>query len=82
MRSDRIATADSLVLGGLLAAYDLSGHDELYLRKAVELGDRLLCVFDTPSGIAASFVDLAKRELIYDRDSSSGAIDTAEPRRQ
>lgn len=59
------------VLGGLLAAYDLSGHDELYLRKAVDLGDRLLCIFDTPSGIPASFVNLAKRQLIYDRDSES-----------
>ena len=31
----------------------------------------MLCIFDTPSKIAASFVDLAKRQLIYDRDSAS-----------
>lgn len=37
------------VLGGLLSAYHLSGEDAMYLRKAVELADRLLPVFDTVS---------------------------------
>ncbi|KAF4121436.1 mannosyl-oligosaccharide alpha-1,2-mannosidase [Geosmithia morbida] len=35
-------------LGGLLAAYDLSGEDAL-LRKAVELGEMLYKGFDTPN---------------------------------
>ncbi|KAK7531246.1 glycosyl hydrolase family 47 protein [Phyllosticta citricarpa] len=34
-------------LGGLLAAYDLSG-DERLLKKALELGDMLYVAFDTP----------------------------------
>jgi len=37
-------------LGGLLAAYDLSGHKVLK-SKAVELGERLLGAFDTPNGM-------------------------------
>jgi len=35
-------------LGGLLAAYDLSG-DKRLLEKAVELGDMLIVAFDTPN---------------------------------
>ena len=35
-------------LGGLLAAYDLSGESVL-MRKAVELGDMLYAAFDTPN---------------------------------
>lgn len=37
-------------LGGLLAAYDLSGETVL-LEKAVQLGDNLMGAFDTPNGI-------------------------------
>ena len=37
-------------LGGLLSAYDISGHKyEILLRKAVELGDMLYVAFDTPN---------------------------------
>ncbi|KAL1923954.1 uncharacterized protein VTP21DRAFT_6989 [Calcarisporiella thermophila] len=39
------------VLGGLLSAFHLSGGDSLYLKRAQELGDKLLAAFDTPSGI-------------------------------
>ncbi|CAE6474146.1 unnamed protein product [Rhizoctonia solani] len=39
------------ILGGLLSAYALSGQDELYLRRAEELGDRLLPAFNTPHGL-------------------------------
>ena len=35
-------------LGGLLSAYDLSGHDVL-LEKALELGELLYAAFDTPN---------------------------------
>jgi hypothetical protein len=46
------------VLGGLLSAHALSG-DPIFLAKAVELGERLLPAFATPSGIPFSDVDLA-----------------------
>ncbi|KAF8712309.1 glycosyl hydrolase 47 family, partial [Rhizoctonia solani] len=39
------------VLGGLLSAYALSNNDELYLRRAQELADRLLPAFNTPHGL-------------------------------
>lgn len=39
------------VLGGLLSAYALSGKDEIYLRRAQELADRLLPAFNTPHGL-------------------------------
>ena len=38
------------VLGGLLAAFHLSGGDQLFLAKAAELGIRLEPAFDSPSG--------------------------------
>ena len=47
----------SLVLGGLLAAYDLS-KDRLFLEKATDLGARLLPAFNTGSGIPRASVDL------------------------
>ncbi|CAI5473852.1 unnamed protein product [Closterium sp. Yama58-4] len=46
------------MLGGLLAAYDLSG-EKVFLEKAKELGDRLLPAFNTPTGIPFAYVDLA-----------------------
>lgn len=57
------------MLGGLLSAYHLSGHDALYLDKAQELADRLLPAFDTESGIPLSFVNLKRREAIADADN-------------
>eukprot|EP00741_Cyanophora_paradoxa_P023313 tig00000254_g22520.t1 len=44
-------------LGGLLAAYDLSG-DAVFLEKARQLGDRLMPAFGTPTGIPHSTVNL------------------------
>ena len=38
------------VLGGLLAAHDLSG-DEMYVEKCVELAKRLEPAFATPTGV-------------------------------
>lgn len=46
------------ILGGLLSAYYLSGGDELYKQKALQLADRLLPVFNTSSGIANTHVQL------------------------
>jgi len=57
------------VLGGLLAAYHLSEGDQLYLDKAVDLADRLLPIFDTPSGIPLSFINLKSGEAIPDKDN-------------
>ncbi|KAL7330857.1 mannosyl-oligosaccharide alpha-1,2-mannosidase, variant 2 [Mucor circinelloides] len=47
------------VLGGLLSAYHLSNNDPLYLRKAVDLGDRLLPAFNSESGIPFSGITLS-----------------------
>ncbi|CAG8442737.1 12310_t:CDS:2 [Acaulospora morrowiae] len=52
------------VLGGLLSAYHLSGNDTTYLQKAIDLGDRLLGAFDSPTGIPYASVNLATREGI------------------
>ncbi|KAF9909216.1 mannosyl-oligosaccharide alpha-1,2-mannosidase [Linnemannia zychae] len=46
------------VLGGLLSAYDQSGHDEVFLTKAVDLADRLMGAFKTASGIPYASVHL------------------------
>ncbi|KAF9366353.1 mannosyl-oligosaccharide alpha-1,2-mannosidase [Mortierella sp. NVP85] len=46
------------VLGGLLSAYDLSGHDSVFLTKAVDLADRLMGAFKTDSGIPYASVHL------------------------
>lgn len=51
-QQDRINTFETTIryLGGFLAAYELSGkkHDGL-LRKATEVGELLMCTFDTES---------------------------------
>lgn len=46
------------VLGGLLSAFHLSGEDPLYRDKAVQLAERLLPAFQSPSGIPFSDVNL------------------------
>ncbi|KAI7847753.1 glycoside hydrolase [Circinella umbellata] len=43
-------------VGGLLSAYELSG-DEMFVEKTVELVDRLLPAFDTPTGIPYQYVN-------------------------
>ncbi|BGP54276.1 hypothetical protein JCM8202_000709 [Rhodotorula sphaerocarpa] len=66
------------VLGGLLSSYHLSGEqDQMLLDKAVDLADRLLPAFDTPSGLPLSFINLAKRLAIPDEDNR-GLISVAE----
>jgi len=44
-------------LGGLIAAYDLS-KDEVFLKKADELGSRLVKAYDTPSGLPHGSINL------------------------
>ena len=58
------------VLGGLLAAYDLDG-DKRILQKAVELGDALMNIFDTPTGLPKNQVNLNARS------SNAGAVGLA-----
>ncbi|KAF9128316.1 mannosyl-oligosaccharide alpha-1,2-mannosidase [Mortierella sp. GBA39] len=63
------------VLGGLLSAYDQSGKDPLFLRKAVDLADRLMGAFETPTGIPYASVHLRDRRGVpgHDRGISSTA---------
>lgn len=58
------------VLGGLLSAYHLTGKDQLYLDKAIDLGTRLLPIFDTPTGIPYSFINLKTGKAKADQDNS------------
>ncbi|CCM02763.1 uncharacterized protein FIBRA_04871 [Fibroporia radiculosa] len=64
------------VLGGLLSAYHLSG-DHMYAERAQDLADRILPVFNTPTGLPLSMVNLKKREGIPDKDNH-GLVSTAE----
>ena len=59
-----------------MSAYNLTG-DALFLEKAVDLGDRILPAFDTPSGLPTSMINLAKREGVMNPDSPD-LISTAE----
>ncbi|KAF9555845.1 glycoside hydrolase family 47 protein [Agrocybe pediades] len=65
------------VLGGLLSAYHLSNEDPVYLEKAKELADRMMPVFDTPSGLPLSMINLQKREKVDD-PHVPGLVSTAE----
>ena len=54
------------LLGGLLSAYQLDG-DKRFLNLAVDLADRLLPAFDSPTGMPYRFVNLvtgAKRDSL------------------
>ncbi|KAI9487146.1 MAG: glycoside hydrolase, partial [Benjaminiella poitrasii] len=50
-------------VGGLLSAYDLS-HEKVFVKKAVELVDRLLPAFDTPTGIPYQYMNFSTGEAI------------------
>jgi hypothetical protein len=73
------------MLGGLLSAHYLSTllpgisspGDDIYLVKAVDLADRLLGAYDSPSGIPCASVNLASRKGIGSY-SDGGASSTAE----
>ncbi|KXN88048.1 Mannosyl-oligosaccharide 1,2-alpha-mannosidase [Leucoagaricus sp. SymC.cos] len=64
------------VLGGLLSIFHLT-KDQLYLDKATELADRMLPVFDTPSGLALSMANLGQRQGVDD-PVTKGLVSTAE----
>ncbi|KAL1757148.1 glycoside hydrolase [Schizophyllum commune] len=65
------------VLGGLLSAYHLSDKDSLYLEKAVDLAERMLPAFNTPTGLPLPRVNLKQRKGEEDPDNK-GLISTAE----
>eukprot|EP00027_Filamoeba_sp_ATCC50430_P001130 CAMPEP_0168557680 /NCGR_PEP_ID=MMETSP0413-20121227/9556_1 /TAXON_ID=136452 /ORGANISM="Filamoeba nolandi, Strain NC-AS-23-1" /LENGTH=602 /DNA_ID=CAMNT_0008588731 /DNA_START=65 /DNA_END=1873 /DNA_ORIENTATION=- len=44
-------------LGGMLGAFELT-KDKMYLSKAVDIADRLVYAFETPTGVAHSIVNL------------------------
>jgi mannosyl-oligosaccharide alpha-1,2-mannosidase len=56
--SSRVNTFETCIryLGGLIAAYDLSGHAVLKA-KAVEVGDLLYAGFNTKNGMPVDFID-------------------------
>ena len=58
------------MLGGLLSAHHLSGEDPIYLEKAIDLADRMLPVFETPSGLPFPIINLGRREGYYGKDFS------------
>jgi len=64
------------MLGGLLSAYHLSA-DDLFLQKAIDLGERMLPIFQTRSGIPFSFINLADKEGMPDKENR-GMSSTAE----
>ena len=66
------------VLGGLLSIYHLAG-DEVYLAKAVELGNRLMPCFESPSSIPYSDVNLINMKAHapkWSPDSSTSEVTT------
>ncbi|KAI4606241.1 hypothetical protein J4E80_010218 [Alternaria sp. BMP 0032] len=73
------------MLGGLLSAHYLatvlpgvsSRRDSVYLTKAVDLADRLLGAYDSPSGIPYASVHLASRGGLLSH-ADGGASSTAE----
>jgi len=52
-------------------------EEPIYLERAVDLADRMMPVFDTPSGIPLSMINLGLREGVPDRDNN-GLASTAE----
>jgi hypothetical protein len=65
------------VLGGLLSAYHLSKNDSLYLDRAIDLADRMLPAFDTPSGLPFPQINLKTGAGGLDTEFN-GLVSTAE----
>ncbi|KAF5385358.1 hypothetical protein D9615_001018 [Tricholomella constricta] len=65
------------VLGGLLSAYHLSSGDPIYLEKATELANRILPVFESPSGLPHPMINLAAGTGVQNSDFT-GLVSTAE----
>lgn len=67
------------VLGGLLSAYSIAGPKAsgFYYRHALDLADRMLPSFETPTGIPLSDANLGARKGFGDM-ANGGAASTAE----
>lgn len=52
---------------------EIQADAQLYLDRSIDLGDRLLGAFTSPSGIPWSGINLATREGIPDRDNQGVA---------
>jgi hypothetical protein len=62
------------VLGGLASAFYHSGGDELFLKKAVDFGERLLPSINTSTGIAVPRAYVGKGSKAARPSSASGTI--------
>ncbi|CAF3731282.1 unnamed protein product [Rotaria sp. Silwood1] len=60
------------ILGGLLSIYHLTA-DEIFLKRAIELGDRLLLNFNTPSGLPLAEVNIKRKMASAYRWTSNSA---------
>uniref|UniRef100_A0A1I7TAY9 alpha-1,2-Mannosidase n=1 Tax=Caenorhabditis tropicalis TaxID=1561998 RepID=A0A1I7TAY9_9PELO len=68
------------VLGGMMSAFYLTGN-HMFLEKSVDLGDRLLAAFKSPSPIPYSDVNLLKRTATnpqWGADSSLSEVTTVQ----
>lgn len=68
------------VLGGLLSSFHLSG-DKMFLNKSIDLGNRLLPCFDTPSGVPFSDINLFTTKAHapkWSPDSSTSEVTTVQ----
>ncbi len=48
--------------------YHITGNDPLYLERAVDLAERIMPAFDTPTGLPLPMVNLAQRKGVPDRE--------------
>ncbi|CAF3163335.1 unnamed protein product [Rotaria sp. Silwood2] len=60
------------ILGGLLSIYHLTA-DEMFLKRAIELGDRLLLNFDTPSSLPLAEINIKRKIASAYRWTSNSA---------
>ncbi|CAB3364923.1 Hypothetical predicted protein [Cloeon dipterum] len=66
------------VLGGLLSSYHLTG-EKIFLAKAMDLGERLLPCFESPSGVPFSDINLGNHKAHspkWSPDSSTSEVTT------
>ncbi|KAK4624013.1 Endoplasmic reticulum mannosyl-oligosaccharide 1,2-alpha-mannosidase [Fulvia fulva] len=62
-------------LGGLLSAYDVSGHKhDILLQRAVELGEMIYHAFDTPNRLPVTRWDWQKTALGKDQEAKSQSL--------
>lgn len=62
-------------LGGLMSAYDLSGHRyQILLQKAIELGDMLYLAFDTPNRLPVTRWDWRQKLLGTEQEAKKFSL--------